>query len=218
VAEDQAPATPAFVDTLPAVEATPGVPETGDREGARRRRRRGGRGRGRDEAGADGVTIDAEDSVASTQPIAVAYEPEAEAPAEEQRQAVAPMIELPETARAATPPTEAPITASQIESAAPRAAPAVAMTAAPIAATPYVLPTDTLDAIARDAGLQWVNSDADKIRAVQEAMAGEPKPIHVPRLPKPRVVVDEGPLVLVETKKDLSQIRLPFDPAPPSAP
>ena len=222
VAEDQAPATPAFVDTLPAVEATPGAPETGDREGARRRRRRGGRGRGRDEAGADGVTIDAEDSVASTQPIAVAYEPEAEAPAEEQRQvelqAVAPMVELPETARAATPPTAAPITASQIESAAPRAAPAVAMTAAPIAATPYVLPTDTLDAIARDAGLQWVNSDADKIRAVQEAMAGEPKPIHVPRLPKPRVVVDEGPLVLVETKKDLSQIRLPFDPAPPPAP
>ena len=92
------------------------------------------------------------------------------------------------------------------------------VTAAPIAATPYVLPTDSLDAIARDAGLQWVNSDADKIRAVQEAMASEPKPIHVPRQPKPRVVVDEGPLVLVETKKDLSQIRLPFDPAPPSAP
>jgi ribonuclease E len=25
------------------------------------------------------------------------------------------------------------------------------------------------------------------------------------------VVVDEGPLVLVETRKDLSQIKLPFD-------
>jgi ribonuclease E len=39
----------------------------------------------------------------------------------------------------------------------------------------------------------------------------------VPRPPKPRAVVDDGPLVLVETKKDLSQIRLPFDSAPPAA-
>jgi ribonuclease E len=27
-------------------------------------------------------------------------------------------------------------------------------------------------------------------------------------------VIDEGPLVLVETRKDLSQIKLPFDNAP----
>jgi len=26
-------------------------------------------------------------------------------------------------------------------------------------------------------------------------------------------VVDEGPLVLVETRKDLSQVRMPFDQA-----
>jgi ribonuclease E len=31
------------------------------------------------------------------------------------------------------------------------------------------------------------------------------------------VVIDEGPLVLVETRKDLSQIKLPFD-TPPQAP
>jgi ribonuclease E len=37
--------------------------------------------------------------------------------------------------------------------------------------------------------------------------------VHVPRLPKPRVVLDEGPLVLVETRKDLSQVRMPFDQA-----
>ena len=42
-------------------------------------------------------------------------------------------------------------------------------------------------------------------------MANEPKPIHAPRVPRPRIAVDDGPLVLVETKKDLSQIRLPFD-------
>jgi ribonuclease E len=92
---------------------------------------------------------------------------------------------------------------------------AIAVAAPPVA--PYQLPTDTLAAIASDAGLQWVNSDADKIRAVQEAMASEPKPIHVPRQPKPAAVVDNGPLVLVETKKDLSQVRLPFDSTPPAA-
>ena len=28
------------------------------------------------------------------------------------------------------------------------------------------------------------------------------------------VIVDEGPLVLVETRKDLSQLKLPFDQTP----
>jgi ribonuclease E len=56
-----------------------------------------------------------------------------------------------------------------------------------------------------------VNSDADKIRAVQETIAAEPKPVHVPRERPPLVALDEGPLVLVETRKDLSQLDLPFD-------
>jgi ribonuclease E len=33
----------------------------------------------------------------------------------------------------------------------------------------------------------------------------------VPRERPPVASVDEGPLVLVETRKDLSQIRLPFE-------
>jgi ribonuclease E len=78
---------------------------------------------------------------------------------------------------------------------------------------PFVLPTEQLQSVAESAGLQWVNSDADKIRAVQEAMANEPKAVHVPREPKPPAAVDEGPLVLVETRKDLSQIKLPFESA-----
>ena len=55
------------------------------------------------------------------------------------------------------------------------------------------------------------DADADKVRSVQEAMAAEPQPIHVPRERKPVVTVDEGPLVLIETRKDLSQITLPFE-------
>ena len=104
------------------------------------------------------------------------------------------------------------------------AAPAPVMAPAPVAAaTParveaFVLPTAQLVSVAESAGLQWVNSDADKIRAVQEAMAREPKPVHVPREPKPVVAIDEGPLVLVETRKDLSQIKLPFETAQGSQP
>ena len=98
---------------------------------------------------------------------------------------------------------------------APVAAAVAAPVAAPVAAKvePFVLPAGQLAEVAQSAGLQWVNSDADKIRAVQEAMANEPKPMHVPRERKPVVVADEGPLVLVETRKDLSQITLPFDQA-----
>jgi ribonuclease E len=78
---------------------------------------------------------------------------------------------------------------------------------------PFVLGLDELQRIAEGAGLSWVNSDADKIAAVQAAIAAEPAPVHVPRERPPLVIVDEGPLVLVETKKDLSQLTLPFDPA-----
>jgi ribonuclease E len=35
--------------------------------------------------------------------------------------------------------------------------------------------------------------------------------VHVPRERKPPIAIDEGPLVLVETRKDLSQVRLPFE-------
>jgi ribonuclease E len=100
---------------------------------------------------------------------------------------------------------------------APVAAPAPAPVAPPVAAMApveaFVLPMDSLQAVAEAAGLQWVNSDAEKIRAVQAAMASEPAPVHVPRERKPAEAVDEGPLVLVETRKDLSQFKLPFETA-----
>ena len=40
--------------------------------------------------------------------------------------------------------------------------------------------------------------------------AAEPKAVHVPRIRPPVVALDEGPLVLVETRKDLSDMKLPF--------
>jgi ribonuclease E len=77
--------------------------------------------------------------------------------------------------------------------------------------TRFELPIDELQRIAGTAGLQWVNSDPDKIAAAQAAIAAEPAPVHMPRERKPVVVVDEGPLILVETRQDLSQMKLPFE-------
>jgi ribonuclease E len=81
-------------------------------------------------------------------------------------------------------------------------------------AQPYRLPIDELNAVAASAGLEWVHSDADKVQAVQAAIAAAPLPARVPRQPRPPAAIDDGPLVLVETKKDLAQIRLPFDHPP----
>jgi ribonuclease E len=106
---------------------------------------------------------------------------------------------------------EAPSAPLQADVAPRTVEPAPAMPTSMAHVEPFELPTGDLQAVAEAAGLQWVNSDAEKIRAVQEAMANEPKPLHVPREPKPVVAVDEGPLVLVETRKDLTQFKLPFE-------
>jgi ribonuclease E len=82
---------------------------------------------------------------------------------------------------------------------------------------PFVLPITSLQAVVEASGLQWVGSDAEKIRTVSEAMANEPKPVHVPRERKAVAPPDEGPLVLVETRKDLSQFKLPFETAAPQS-
>jgi ribonuclease E len=82
--------------------------------------------------------------------------------------------------------------------------------------TSFALPTDVLRDVAQGSGLQWVNSDAEKVAAVQAAIAAEPKPIHVPRERAPAASIDTGPLVLVETKRDLRSMTLPFE-QPPAA-
>jgi ribonuclease E len=56
-----------------------------------------------------------------------------------------------------------------------------------------------------------VNSDADKVRAVQESIAATPVPVREPREPRAVVVIDEGPLILVETRRDLASLQLPFE-------
>lgn len=75
----------------------------------------------------------------------------------------------------------------------------------------FELPVQDLVQVAEGSGLQWVNSDAEKISAVQAAIAAEPRPVRVPRERPAPIVIDEGPLVLVETKRDLSDLKLPFE-------
>ena len=75
----------------------------------------------------------------------------------------------------------------------------------------FVLPLGELAQVAQSSGLSWVNSDAGKIAAVQAAIAAEPKEIRVPRERPAVAQTDAGPLLLVETKRDLRDMTLPFE-------
>jgi len=216
-----APRTPTADGTEAAAEAAhadAGTVESGEnpdgaeREGGRRRNR--GRERGRreprpplDENGQPIVADAAEATAAVT-----------EAPAEAAAQA-ATEVSPPAAAEVAELAAADASPAAAIAAPAPAPTPAPTPAPAPAAprAQPFVLPLDDLQRLAEASGLQWVNSDSEKIRAAQAAMAAEPAPSHVPRERKPLVVVDDGPLVLVETRKDLSQLKLPFEQANPPA-
>jgi ribonuclease E len=77
--------------------------------------------------------------------------------------------------------------------------------------SPYSLPVDEMQQLAAQSGLQWVGSDAAKVAAAQAAAAAQPQPVRVPRERPPVPAPDEAPLVLVETRRDLSELKLPFD-------
>ena len=119
----------------------------------------------------------------------------------------------PQAKATTTPPpasvaaTAVPKVATAPEAGAHSPAPATAM---PIVAD-FRLPLDELAQIAQDAGLVWVNSDAAKVATVQAAILAEPQVARVPRERPAPPTVDERPLVLVETRLDLSDVRLPFE-------
>ncbi|MDP2418366.1 MAG: Rne/Rng family ribonuclease, partial [Hydrogenophaga sp.] len=75
----------------------------------------------------------------------------------------------------------------------------------------FELSVEALNQVAQSSGLEWINSNAEKVAQVQAAIATEPKPVHVPREPKIVALPDDGPLVLVETRKDLRNMPLPFE-------
>ena len=97
--------------------------------------------------------------------------------------------------------------------AAPATTPAVALQGLPKVQN-FDLPIDSLNQVAQGSGLSWVNSDPAKIAAVQAAIAAEAKPIRIPRERAAAVQIDTAPLVLVETKRDLRNMTLPFEDTP----
>jgi len=76
---------------------------------------------------------------------------------------------------------------------------------------PYALPLEDLAQLAQASGLNWVLSNAEKVAAAQAAIAAQPEPVRVPRERPAPVVMDERPLVLVETRRDLRNTTLPFE-------
>ena len=75
----------------------------------------------------------------------------------------------------------------------------------------YDLPVQDLMAMTVSSNLQWIQSDAQKVALAQQTIKDTPKPVRVPRERPPAVILDAGPLVLVETKKDLTQLKFPFN-------
>jgi ribonuclease E len=111
---------------------------------------------------------------------------------------------------AAVPVAAVPVAAVATAQTAPVSAPTEAVSKALPTVASYKLPIDSLQQVAQSSGLVWVNSDSDKVAAVQAAIAAEPAAVRVPRERPPVVVVNEGPLVLVETRKDLNTLQVPF--------
>jgi ribonuclease E len=123
------------------------------------------------------------------------FAPAAEAQAVENTPQAVPMM-------AAVAPVTAP--AMPTATTAPAPITAVVMPGLP----QYQLNLEQLHSVAREAGMEWVQSDAVKVQAVQAALAATPKPIVLPRERKPVAVVDDGPLVLVETRRDLTALAM----------
>ena len=165
-------------------------------QGERRERR------GRDRYGRERRERQTDGRQESTEPVSnEATEPTDSAPRSSYFDAFAAPAAAPASAPEAIASAEPVAPVENATSSVSRALPKVAS---------YTLPTEELLTVASQSGLQWVNSDADKVAAVQAAIAAEPKPVHVPRERPPVVVLDEGPLVLVETRKDLSEMKFPF--------
>ena len=202
-AETSAVAEPMTDATTAAAAEAPSTENNGER---RERRSRDRYGRDRRERSGE-ARAESEDSAASDTTAESQTTP-SEQEQRPQRSYFDRASSAPVATAAAAEATAAPTAAPVVS--APAAAPAAAAVSGMPKVQPYSLPLGELQQIASGSGLEWVNSDADKVATVQAAIAAEPKPVHVPRERPAVVVIDEGPLVLVETRKDLAEMKLPF--------
>jgi ribonuclease E len=126
----------------------------------------------------------------------------------------------PQVLPAATVPIGAAAAASDASVGSTVVSSTVTVVATPITSTipaalpkvpPYRLPLEELSQIAQQSGLQWVLSSAEKVAAAQASIADQVQPVRKPRVRLPVAAPDERPLMLVETKRDLRNITLPFE-------
>ena len=116
------------------------------------------------------------------------------------------------------PAMEAPAVSLETPASPQLTAPKAIVAAVPIGlpkVQSFTLPIEALNQVAQGSGLSWVNSDSAKVAQVQAAIAAESKPIHVPRVRVAAAPIDTAPLVLVETKRDLRSLQLPFEETQP---
>ena len=140
---------------------------------------------------------------AAVAPAAVVDQPTVDVP-------VAPVVSQ-------TSPVKAHASAVLASAPAPASAPAVVKATSAPTGMPkvqaFALPLSELAEVAQQSGLNWVNSDTAKVAAVQAAIAAEPQPVHTARERPPVVQLEDRPLVLVETRRDLRNVTLPFENA-----
>ena len=226
-----APVTPSFADSKPALNEqstadnqsdTPDASqgESGEPRQPRERRSRDRYGRDRRERGDRSGNTDRPESTDNGEKTAV-FEPNEVAvqafAAPLAPESIATSILAP-VAVAAAPVSVAPVAAPVARAPTPAPVRQVTAPVAEVAAVNtlpkvqrYELPMQDLAAVAERSGLQWVNSDSAKISEVKAAIALEAKPVHVPRMRAAPAASTEGPLVLVETKRDLATLPLPFE-------
>ena len=178
----------------------------------RRSRDRYGRER-RERTDRTGQTPEGQAEVAAFEPNPVSTQQE---PATVAIESIAPVV-------VSVVPVPAAVYTAPAASVAPVQAAVVALAAVP-ASTPtalatnvlpkvqsYDLPMQDLNQVAQASGLQWINSNVEKMAEAKAAISAESKPVHVPRERPPVVVSTPSPLVLVETKRDLGTMPLPFE-------
>ena len=162
-----------------------------------------------------------EEATAKTKAKASVFEPNQPFPQDGQALSAPELVASEARPTAALPPANAasPVSvpaAVPLPVAAPTRMPAVAAAPAAQAGSlpkvqAYNLPLQDLAQVAEGSGLQWVNSDAAKIAEAQAAIAAEVKPVPVRRERPAPVVLQDAPLMLVETKRDLGSMPLPFE-------
>ncbi|REG59464.1 RNAse E [Paraburkholderia sp. BL6669N2] len=137
--------------------------------------------------------------------VAPVAEAQAAAPAPVETAAPAVVVQAP----AAQPAPQAEIVEPQpVVAAVAPAAESAAIEPAPVAVAPQAaqqaprqaaVSAEALQPVLEQAGLVWVNTDADKLRAAQEAASQTVKPARVVRERKPLPPLDSAPMQQVET-------------------